>query len=1028
MKLRHIPGWRSSALLLAAALLAVAASAQTTTLVSYGTNGKLSYTPTANGDVVPDFSGVGYRNSEVPIPDVLMVRSIGPVSGDNRARIQDLIDEVAALPLRPDGFRGAIEFAAGVYNLSGTLYVRASGIVLRGAGSHASGTRFQYNDNDDTDCLRFEGPGGISLIESSRSQVQGSYVPYGAKQVTVSSGHGFVAGDWVVLHYQPTQAWIDLLRMNSTYMMDGSTDESWSVSGSRYRAERQVVSVDGNTLHLDAPVMDPVQASNRDLDVVKITSQRIENVGVEGIRFLSDPDNATDLLHGWKAVAFQRVKHGWARNLEAYYFGYAAVSVEDDDSSFITVDNCKMIDPVGEYGTGRRYAFNVNGQRILVQNSSSSGGGRHCFVSGSFTPGPSVFYNCTTTGALSDAGPHHRWTTGHLYDKVTSDNEIRVRNRLISGSGHGWAGAQIMMWNCSADRIVVQDPQGPHTNWAIGCIGDVTGVDSPNEPAGIIESEGTHIAAIPSLFLAQLNDRLGGTEPSSEVYRNDDPPLFNGTTTMVDGGTTPGSGQSLTVAFFATPAKLASMGAVDKLPASGSQGWSVKMRSNGDLWFRIGSEATKQDVIATGAYSAGNKVHIACTFSGGIGRIYVNGVLAGEQPGITAYGVANTTTPLRLGIPSSAAQTNIYEGELEYVRIYNYALTSAQIAAMAEQTPPVARQEPVRTYNGTTDYDELGTAPGSSTQLTVAFFARADKRDNMGVIDKLPASGSAGWSVKLRSNGDLWFRVGSEATRTDTIATGVYAANTRVHIAVTFGGGTAEVFVNGSRVASQSGITYGVNNTTTPLRLGIPSAAALSNIYDGTLEQVRIYNAVLTPEQISELATNVAPVWSRDALTSFNGSTTVYDGGTSPGSASSLTVAFFATPAQLAAMGPVDKLPSSGTAGWSVKLRANGDLWFRVGSEATRTDTIATGVYNPNVRVHLACTFTGGTARIYVDGVQVASQSGITYGVNNTTTPLRLGIPSSAAQTNIYQGTLENVRVYHSALGAAQIQNLANEL
>lgn len=43
-------------------------TAQTTTLVAVGTNGKLVYTADAKGNVIPDFSGVGYMNSEAVIP------------------------------------------------------------------------------------------------------------------------------------------------------------------------------------------------------------------------------------------------------------------------------------------------------------------------------------------------------------------------------------------------------------------------------------------------------------------------------------------------------------------------------------------------------------------------------------------------------------------------------------------------------------------------------------------------------------------------------------------------------------------------------------------------------------------------------------------------------------------------------------------------------------------------------------------------------------------------------------------------
>jgi hypothetical protein len=142
------------------------------------------------------------------------------------------------------------------------------------------------------------------------------------------------------------------------------------------------------------------------------------------------------------------------------------------------------------------------------------------------------------------------------------------------------------------------------------------------------------------------------------------------------------------------------------------------------------------------------------------------------------------------------------------------------------------------------------------------------------------------------------------------------------------------------------------------------------------------------------------------------------------GSGSSLTVAFFSTAAKLASMGAVDKLPAGGSAGWSVKLRSNGDLWFRIGSEASRTDAIATGVYTANTKVHIACTFSGGTARIYVNGVLRTTLTGITYSTADQNTPLRLAAPAESAVSNIYQGTLEKVRVYHRALSASEITSL----
>ena len=133
--------------------------AQTTTLVSVGSNGKLVYAPDAKGNKVPDYSGVGYMNSEAPIPTVPVVLTVSPVTGDNYTNVQNAVNTVAAMPLDANGFRGAILFTAGTYNISNTINITASGIVLRGVGFNGSGTNFyatkttQHNNNN-TNWLR----------------------------------------------------------------------------------------------------------------------------------------------------------------------------------------------------------------------------------------------------------------------------------------------------------------------------------------------------------------------------------------------------------------------------------------------------------------------------------------------------------------------------------------------------------------------------------------------------------------------------------------------------------------------------------------------------------------------------------------------------------------------------------------------------------------------------------------------------------------------------------------------------------
>jgi hypothetical protein len=53
-------------------------------LVSVSGTGKLTYTPDGSGNIIPDFSMVGYGSGQKAIPDVPVVETVYPVVGDNR--------------------------------------------------------------------------------------------------------------------------------------------------------------------------------------------------------------------------------------------------------------------------------------------------------------------------------------------------------------------------------------------------------------------------------------------------------------------------------------------------------------------------------------------------------------------------------------------------------------------------------------------------------------------------------------------------------------------------------------------------------------------------------------------------------------------------------------------------------------------------------------------------------------------------------------------------------------------------------
>src|SRR4051812_3868475 len=78
---------------------------------------QLEYTADAAGNRLPDFSHAGYGGGGVALPDVPARVLVSPMGGDAGARIQAAIDYVCGLAPDAQGIRGAVQLAAGRYEI-----------------------------------------------------------------------------------------------------------------------------------------------------------------------------------------------------------------------------------------------------------------------------------------------------------------------------------------------------------------------------------------------------------------------------------------------------------------------------------------------------------------------------------------------------------------------------------------------------------------------------------------------------------------------------------------------------------------------------------------------------------------------------------------------------------------------------------------------------------------------------------------------------------------------------------------------
>ncbi|GAB2812812.1 hypothetical protein GCM10027043_10580 [Ferruginibacter profundus] len=471
-------------------------------LVKLQADGKLQYIADAKGNVIPDFSRVGYYRGDVAIPHIAVVKTIAPAGNNDAAVIQHAIDELTNTKPGKDGFRGAILLTKGIYKIQGTLKVNASGIILRGEGD---ATKLIATGNEKHSLIAVSGTGSIKEVTGTRKKIVDAYVPAGTKSFTVTNTEGLQEGDNIIVLRPGTDKWITDLKMDK--IEPKSDTRQWTAAEYDLKFERIITKISGNTITIDNPVVMSMETQYGGGEIFKYNFDgRISGCGIENLYLESEFETDTAENHGWDAISFNSIENGWITNVTSKYFGYSCVNL-GNQSKWITVDHCKCLDAKSQITGGRRYSFNNDGQMNLFMNCFASEG-RHDYVTGAKVAGPNVFYNCTAQHTHADIGPHHRWAMGTLYDNIVTDGEINAQDRGNWGTGHGWSGVTQVFWHCTAAKAAIQDPWVSGKNYVIGLQAIPYEGRFKGRPMTVWEGQGKTGLQPASLFMAQLNERL----------------------------------------------------------------------------------------------------------------------------------------------------------------------------------------------------------------------------------------------------------------------------------------------------------------------------------------------------------------------------------------------------------------------------------------------------------------------------------------------------------------------------------------
>lgn len=320
-------------------------------------------------------------------------------------------------------------------------------------------------------------------------------------------------------------------------------------------------------------------------------------------------------------------------------------------------------------------------------------------------------------------------------------------------------------------------------------------------------------------------------------------------------------------------------------------------------WFTTGDGLSVSQAPAP--LPIGTWSHVAMTYDGSTARIFVNGVETASQP--VSGGLEPGNTPLHIG--GNSVWGEHFSGVIDEVRIYGIAQNSAQLqadmaTAVGATSPspspssspspsPSPTPSPVAglvaaygmnessgttvadtsgrnntgtatdtthvpgkygqglSFNGTTSWVDV--ADHSSLRLTSALTVSAWVRPSSvwgwrTVVMKELSAGGAAYAL-YASDGDTpagFFSTtfgdgGPEGA-------GPLLANTWTHLAVTYSGSTARLFVNGTQVGT-SPIPAGLMADAGPLRIG-GNSVWTNEFFSGVIDEVRVYNIAQTAAQV----------------------------------------------------------------------------------------------------------------------------------------------------------------------------------
>ncbi|MCG3135723.1 MAG: hypothetical protein HMLKMBBP_03463 [Planctomycetes bacterium] len=486
-------------------------------------------TAAPDGSRLPDFSFAGYRNGGPPpvAPPGPVIDAVAEHGADATGATDATGAIQSAIDAASSAGGGVVFLPAGTYRVDGTLSIRASGVVLRGAGPSETllvGTRTASMSDRAT-------------VEFAGSVVRGPHAPLaadgaeGSRELRVADASAFVPGDEVAVGWTITPEFVDEHGMTGTWVAFAG---EWKPFFRRVVAAVDVTT-SPHTVALDIPIRYP--AKTRDGASIRRETGHLREVGCESLSVT----NAVARADAWAAdrahaISVSGAADAWVRNVASAprpadpggdHLQSGGVLVVD--SRRVTVAACSMRRAQNRGPGGNGYLFEVSRSGEVLFADCVAEDGRHNFIQ-NWDHGTTgcVFLRCASRGGrayVADWDPfgypsyseyHHSLATANLVDSCVLEDGWSAGNRGNESSGAGHSATACVFWNLSGGGLLRSHQFA--RGWVIGP-GDMTvqttsvlPIASGTEPEDTVERGPPGAALEPeSLYDDQLRRRLGAT-------------------------------------------------------------------------------------------------------------------------------------------------------------------------------------------------------------------------------------------------------------------------------------------------------------------------------------------------------------------------------------------------------------------------------------------------------------------------------------------------------------------------------------